>query len=159
MDIPNTLPPRNRNINIGEIYTKDVSFETPNSPLIFRKQRDQAVKQTIVPEFYTNISEIEKDWYEVTLTVTVKTTIGEEVAYLIEVTQAGIFNFSNNEEENTKILLESFCPRLLFPYARETISGLVQKGGFKQLSLPPIEYNIDFTQPGGNPNINNKNAF
>jgi preprotein translocase subunit SecB len=38
------------------------------------------------------------------------------------------------------------CPNVLFPYAREAVSSLVQRGGFAQVLLQPIDFTALFAQ-------------
>jgi preprotein translocase subunit SecB len=43
-------------------------------------------------------------------------------------------------------MLGSYCPNLLFPYIRETVSDLISKGGFPQLLLNPVNFDALFAQ-------------
>ncbi|MCJ8269237.1 MAG: protein-export chaperone SecB, partial [Psychrosphaera sp.] len=40
----------------------------------------------------------------------------------------------------------SFCPNILFPYAREAISNLVNRATFPQLNLAPVNFDALFAQ-------------
>ena len=120
--------------HIQRIYIKDVSFETPNTPAIFQKEWQPEVKL----DMDTKTAVLSQDIYEVVLTLTVTCTLGEETAFLCEVKQAGIFTASNLEAQQLAHCLGSYCPNILFPYARETIAGLVSKGSFPQLNLAPV---------------------
>ena len=141
MEAPTVLPPKNTNVLMGEIYIKNASYEIANTPYIFRKKKENP---TIDSKYYIDITEIEPDWFEVALTLTVNTKFGDDMAYIVEAVQAGIFHFNQMEETEKNQLLSSYCPRLLFPYARETISSLIQKGGFLQIAQPPIEFDVNF---------------
>ena len=79
-----------------------------------------------------------------TVTATVKTE--DKTAFLAEVQQAGIFNVSGFEKEQMDHMLGSYCPNLLFPYVREVISELVNKGGFPQLILQPVNFDAVYAQ-------------
>jgi preprotein translocase subunit SecB len=50
------------------------------------------------------------------------------------------------DEANLNGMLVSFCPNILFPYAREAISDLVTKGGFPQLLLSPVNFDAIYAQ-------------
>jgi preprotein translocase subunit SecB len=43
-------------------------------------------------------------------------------------------------------MLGAFCPNVLFPYARETVSNLVNRGTFPQLNLSPVNFDALFAQ-------------
>lgn len=122
--------------NIQRIYTKDISFETPNSPVIFQKEWKPEIKL----DLDTRSNKINENTYEVVLAVTVTATLGEETAFLCEVQQAGIFMIGEMPEQNIAHTLGAFCPNMLFPYARETVANLVNRGTFPQLNLAPVNF-------------------
>lgn len=39
-------------------------------------------------------------------------------------------------------MLGSFCPNILYPYAREAITDMVVRGGFPQLYLAPVNFDL-----------------
>ena len=80
------------------------------------------------------------------LTITVTVKISESTAYLVEVNQAGIFSIAGFSEQELGPMLGSFCPNILFPYAREVVSDLVNKGGFPQLILAPVNFDALYVQ-------------
>lgn len=125
---------------IQRIYTKDISFETPNSPDIFKKEW----KPEVQLDLDTRSTKIDNDLYEVVLAVTVTAKVGEETAFLCEVQQAGIFTIGEMPEQNKAHMMGSFCPNTLFPYARETISNLVNRGTFPALNLAPVNFDAIF---------------
>ncbi len=127
---------------IQRIYVKDSSFETPKAPEIFREQWDPQVSI----DLQTSSKKIEDKIYEIILGVTVTVKIKETVAFLVEVKQAGIFSIGEFPEEQLSQLLGSFCPNILFPYARETITSMVTRGGFPQLYLAPINFDAVYQQ-------------
>lgn len=126
--------------NIQRIYTKDMSFETPNSPAVFQKEWKPEIKL----DLDTRSSKINENTYEVVLAVTVTATLGDETAFLCEVQQAGIFMIGEMPEQNIAHTLGAFCPNMLFPYARETVSNLVNRGTFPQLNLAPVNFDAIF---------------
>jgi preprotein translocase subunit SecB len=130
---------------IQRIYTKDISFEAPNAPGIFKKEWKPEVKL----DLDTRSNKLEGGVYEVILSLTVTTKVGEETAFLCEVQQAGIFSANDAEdvpEGQLAHMLGSFCPNILFPYAREAISSLVNRATFPQLNLAPVNFDALFAQ-------------
>ncbi|AGH82228.1 protein-export protein chaperone SecB [Psychromonas sp. CNPT3] len=126
--------------NIQRVYVKDISFECPNSPAVFKKEWVPEVSMDID----TKNVKLEDNVYEVVLTLTATAKIGEDVAFLCEVQQAGIFTVGNLEGAQMAHCLNAFCPNILFPYARETIASLVTRGTFPQLNLAPVNFDVLF---------------
>lgn len=138
-------------IEIQKIYVKDASLEAPHSPQIFTEQ-GEAETQVQVGSASTSIAE---DIYESVLTLTVKVTVGDKTAYLVEVQQAGLFRVHGFPAEQLGPLLGIFCPTTLFPFAREAIASLISKGGFPPLLLNPMNFEAIYRQhqqeqPSGN---------
>lgn len=131
-------------LRLQKIYIKDVSFETPNSPAVFITQ--QQVQPQV--EFHINQSakQIQNELHEVTLGVTVTVKLGETTAFLVEVQQAGLFTLSGFTKNHMHYVLGAYCPNMLFPYARETVSDLVLRGGFPPLLLEPVNFDAIYTQ-------------
>jgi len=127
---------------IQRIYTKDVSFETPNAPSVFTEKWEPQVNV----DLNTSGNKIADGIYEVILAVTVTTKLGDKTAYLAEVKQAGIFSIEGFSEQDLGGMLHSYCPNLLFPYVREVVSDLVSKGSFPQLLLQPINFDALYAQ-------------
>lgn len=131
-----------KQFSIQKIYTKDISFETPNSPKVFTEKWEPKVDFNLG----TNVQSLENSLYEVTLTITVTVKCGETTAYLVEVCQAGIYSLAGFTDEEMGPMIGSFCPNILFPYAREVVSDLVAKGGFPQLLLAPVNFDALYAQ-------------
>jgi preprotein translocase subunit SecB len=121
---------------IQKIYTKDISFETPNTPDIFREEWKPELDLQLGNEY----ARIDDDNHEITLTVTVTAKVGDKVAFLAEVKQAGVFSLTGYSDQEMGPLVGSYCPNTLFPFAREVISDIVLKGGFPQLVLAPVNF-------------------
>lgn len=121
---------------IQKIYTKDISFETPNSPDIFRDEWKPHLDLQLGNEY----KRIDDDNHEITLTVTVTAKVEDKVAFLVEVKQAGIFSLTGYSDQEMGPLVGSYCPNTLFPFAREVVSDVVLKGGFPQLVLAPVNF-------------------
>ena len=127
---------------IQKIYVKDVSFEAPNSPAVFTGE----LNPTADVHFANRTTALDAENHEVVLTVTVKVRQEERTIYLVEVQQAGIFTVRGFPEEHLGAILATACPNTLFPFAREAICDLVTKGGFPQLLLAPVNFEILYAQ-------------
>ncbi len=138
----NKTPEASQQFAIQRIYTKDISFEAPNSPHMFTVKWEPQVNI----DLNTAIATLAEGVHEVTLAVTVTAKVGEKTAFLVEVKQAGIFTIAGFPEEQMGHMLHSFCPNILFPYARETVATLVTKGTFPQLDLAPINFDALYAQ-------------
>jgi len=127
---------------IQKIYTKDFSLETPNSPQIFK----EVWKPNVEFEMSTQTNELSENVYENVLRMTVTAKLEDKTAFLVEVHQAGIFTLMNFTKERLDYMFNGFCPSILFPYARESISTLVSRGGFHPLVLSPINFDAVYAQ-------------
>ncbi|WP_111976945.1 protein-export chaperone SecB [Algibacillus agarilyticus] len=134
----NTAP----QFNISRIYVRDISFESPNAPGIFTNEWTPEVNL----DLDTKSNKLAEDTYEVILSVTVTAKVGDKTAFLAEVQQAGIFNAVNFSEQALAHCLGSNCPNILFPYAREAIANLVNRGTFPVLNLAPVNFDAMFAQ-------------
>ncbi len=128
---------------LQRIYVKDASFESPKSPHGFREQW----KPKVNLELNSRHSMIENGLYEVVLHVTVSASTEDDgLMYLVEVQQAGVFLVDGIEENARLHVLGSFCPNVLFPYAREVVDSLVLKGSFPPLMLNPVNFDAIYQQ-------------
>jgi len=134
--------PANMELAIQRVYTKDISFETPNSPAIFTGEW----KPNMDLNLGTETKKIADNVFEVVLKVTVTVKSEEQTAFLAEVHQAGIFKIKGIEENQMGPVFGIACPNILFPYAREVVSDLVNRGSFPQLMLTPINFEALFAQ-------------
>ena len=132
-----------KQLAISKIYAKDFSFESPQSPNVFRA-RDWKPQTNLNLRSTHNL--IEDDVHEVVLTITVEAKEDDKSLFLVELQQAGIFEISGYEGEELKAILGSFCPNILFPYARESIATVIQKGGFPEFVLQPINFDALYLQ-------------
>jgi len=137
-----SAPQNEKRFGLQKIYVKDISFETPNSPQVFRQEWK--------PDVSVQLGNIAKDlgdnFHEITISITVTAKLQDKTAYLAEVHQAGIFMIHGFAKEELGPMVGSYCPNILFPYARETISSLVERGGFPQLLLEPINFEAIYQQ-------------
>lgn len=127
---------------IEKIYVKDLSLEIPNAPHIFTQRETPQVSI----ELSNATTQLEDGIYEVTVTVTVTSKLGEKTVFLVEVAQSGIFQIRNVPQENLDIILGVTCPNIVFPYARETISDVVTRAGFPPILLNPVNFEALYAQ-------------
>lgn len=128
--------------SIEKIYVKDASLEIPHAPQIFTDR----TQPQIGIELGNFAQQIEENIFEVAIKVTVTSKIADKTVYLVEVTQAGIFQISGVPAENLELIVGITCPNILFPYARESVSDLVVRAGFQPVLLNPINFEALFAQ-------------
>lgn len=123
-------------------YVKDVSLEMPNAPQIFLEQEGPTVEVTI------NVGgqQLAESIYESTVTVTVTTRINDKVLYLIEATQAGIFEAANIPNEQLDPLLGIVCPTMLYPYLRANVADLINRTSLPPLHLAEVNFQSLYEQ-------------
>ena len=127
---------------LQKIYIKDFSFESPRAPDVFAT--------SVTPQTQLNIrsgaKEVSGGAHEVTLTLTVEAKDEENTLFLIELEQAGVFQIQGYTPDEHQMLVGSYCPGTLYPFAREAISDMVSRGGFPQLLLQPINFDALYAQ-------------
>ncbi|BAU77060.1 protein-export chaperone SecB [Metapseudomonas furukawaii] len=128
--------------SLQRIYVRDLSFEAPKSPEIFRQQWNPSVSL----DLNTRQKQLDGDFHEVVLTLSVTVKNGEETAFIAEVQQAGIFLIKGLDAASMSHTLGAFCPNILFPYARETLDSLVVRGSFPALMLSPVNFDALYAQ-------------
>mgnify|MGYP001616690774 CR=1 FL=1 len=125
-----------------KIYIKDSSFESPKAPQIFTEKWQPEINLQINSSFKV----VADATHEVVLNVTVTAKQGERTAFLAEIQQAGLFTVKGFDSKAFAQLMGSYCPTLLFPFARESIADMVNRGGFPQLLLAPINFEALYAQ-------------
>ena len=128
--------PLHGQFSIKKIYIKDTSFETPNSPQIFQVKWEPELDVHL----HSHSSDLDAGEFEVVLMVTAVVTVGNKTAFLAEAAVAGIFGITGLTSDELGPTLGSYCPGILFPYARELISSLATRGGFPPFILAPINF-------------------
>lgn len=121
---------------VEKIYVKDVSFEAPSAPQIFNEEGAPQLQMNL----NQRVQRVGDNGYEVVLGITLTCTVGEKTAYLAEVQQAGIFGLAGFDEATLDGMLGTHCPNILYPYARQTVSDLIQAGGFPPFLMQPINF-------------------
>ena len=132
-------------IEAKKVYLKDASFESPASPQVFARGEITPTLDVAMTMTHRRIEDAE-NYFEVVLTATVTASDNDETLFLAEVQQGGIFHIQDLPEDNLEVVLETACPHLLLPFAREAMASLVSKGGFPQLLISPINFQALYHQ-------------
>ncbi len=141
-DQTNTKP-GDVSFTIQRVYLKDLSFESPQTPQVFTKQE---WKPDVNIELSVKNEKIEDNVYEVVLVLTITLSHDKNTVFINEVQQAGVFIIEGAQPAQLEHLLGSYCPNIIFPYAREVVSDVVVRGGFPQLLLAPINFDALFEE-------------
>ena len=121
---------------IEKTYVKDLSIEVPNAPEIFLEQEGPAVEI----QLRTEGKSLGDGVFEVVLTTTVTAKVGDKVAFLVEVSQAGIFQIRHVPQDALEPLMAVACPNILFPFAREAVADATTRAGFQPVLLQPVNF-------------------
>jgi preprotein translocase subunit SecB len=127
------LPP----IVINAQYIKDLSFEAPAAPGVFKVMQQKAPDISVSVNVESN--KFENNIYEIILAIAAHATINEETVFLLELEYGGVFTL-NSEPENIHPLAYIECPRLLFPFARADLSNTTREAGFPPLMLGTVDF-------------------
>lgn len=130
--------------NIEKLYVKDLSLEIPGAPTIFLQRENPHIDL----QLQTRAAAVEEGVFEVEVTVTVTAKLPEkdQVMFLIEAKQAGIFQVRNMPPQEMETVLAVVCPNILYPYLREVVSDLAVRGGFAPVLLNPINFDAIYQQ-------------
>ena len=121
---------------IQKIYVKDVSFEVPGAPQIFNEPGQPQLELNLNQK----VARAADTVFEVVLGITLTCKVGEKTVYLAEVEQAGLFGLAGFDERTLDMMLGTYCPNVLFPYARQAVGDLIAQGGFPPFYLQPINF-------------------
>jgi preprotein translocase subunit SecB len=127
-------------VALQTVYIKDLSFEAPKGPFLAAPAQDPKISLNLS----TMSNTVGQDTHEVVLTVTLEAKNADVAVYLAEVKQAGVFLVRGFGSDETRRILGSFAPNLLFPYIRQTVSDVVTKGGFPPFLLPHVNFDALF---------------
>jgi len=127
---------QDQNVSLQSVYVKDLSFEAPKGPYLPAQEQEPKIQLNLS----TASTPVATDVHEVVLTVTLEAKSGDVPVYLAEVKQAGVFTVRGFTADDTRRILGSFAPNVLFPYVRQTVSDLISKGGFPPFFLPPVNF-------------------
>ncbi len=132
-----------KQIAIQKIYVKDFSFESPHTPEVFSRSNWSPKTNLNLRSSHTAGSD---DNHEVILTITIEAKEDDQTFFLVELQQAGLFHITGYDEVEFKAIVGSYCPTILFPYARESVANIVSKGGFPEFLLQPINFDALYAQ-------------
>ena len=127
---------------IEKIYLKDLSLEIPNAPQIFTEQQSPKIDIRL----HNEVKAIDTGVYEVVLTATVTAKHDDKTAFLVEVAQAGIFQVRDFPQQELEAVVNVVCPKNLLPYARETVSTVLNRAGFPAVILPHVGFEAIYQQ-------------
>jgi len=134
--------PTDKQLLLQKIYIKDLSFESPKAPEVFTTNAQAKTQLNIG----SANRQLDADHVEVSLTLTIESKDNEDTLFLIEIVQSGIFTIRGYSEAERGVLMGSFCPGTLYPFAREAVAEIAAKGGFPQLLLQPINFDALYAQ-------------
>lgn len=137
-----TEQPALKGLQIKRIYLKDLSFETPMGVEVFNRTWKPKIDQ----ELNVQVNNLDDSHYEVVLLLTITAILEDKTVFLIEVKQAGLFAIGGLEKAQLSQVINTTCPQILFPYAREVIDSTLSRGAFPPLMLPPINFDAVFAQ-------------
>jgi preprotein translocase subunit SecB len=141
---PQQAPSQQPMFNIEKLYVKDLSLEIPHAPGIFLEREQPQIEL----QLHTQAASVDEGVFEVTVTVTVTAKLAEknQVMFLVEAKQAGIFQLRNLPPEEQETVLGVVCPNILYPYLREVVSDVAVRAGFAPVLLNPINFEALYQQ-------------
>jgi preprotein translocase subunit SecB len=128
-------------LRLQKMYVKDLSFENPNAPEVFRNT--QKAEPNVELNLKLNNRKIGDEHWEVSMEITAKvTTKGDEekVLFMLEVEHGGIFLLKSIPEQHLAMVLGVECPTMLFPFTRQVVSQAAVDGGFMPFLMEPINF-------------------
>jgi preprotein translocase subunit SecB len=127
---------------LQRLYLKDLSFEAPQGVQAFTQDWEPQVQQ----ELNNTINKLDENNHEAVLHITITVKLGDKVAFLAEVQQAGLFATAGMNEQQIAHAMSTAAPAMLFPYAREALDNIIVKGSFPALMIPPVNFDALFAQ-------------
>ena len=125
---------------IQRIYLKEASLEQPNSPQILLEQTQPQVDINLG----VGAEVVAEGVFEVTVTATVTTKIGERTLFLVEAKQAGIFEIRNIPDDQMQGIVGIVCPQMIYPYLRAIVSDICTRAGFPPILLTEVNFQAMF---------------
>jgi len=132
-----------KRISVAKIYVKDFSFESPMAPGVFKTDKWSPKTDLNLRSGHTKIDD---GIHEVVLTITIDAKDDDKTVFLVELQQAGLFELAGYDDKERSAITGSYCPGILFPYAREAIASAIQRGGFPEFVLQPINFDALYMQ-------------
>ena len=127
---------------IQRVYLKEASLEQPNSPAILLEQQQPSVDIQLGVESLP----VSEGIFEVSVTATVHTKIGDKTVFLVECKQAGIFEIRNLPDDQMGAIMGIACPQIVYPYLRGNVADVVTRAGFPPVHLAEINFQAMYEQ-------------
>ncbi len=127
---------------IQRVYLKEASLEQPNSPAILLEQE----QPTVDIQLGVDATPIAEGLFEITVTATVQTKIGEKTVFLMEAKQAGIFELRNLPQDQMNSIMGIACPQIVYPYLRGNVADIISRAGFPPVHLAEINFQAMYEQ-------------
>jgi preprotein translocase subunit SecB len=121
---------------IQRVYLKDMSLEQPNSPRILLEQAQPQVEINLA----VAADPVSEGIYEVAVTATVTTKVGDRTLFLMEAKQAGIFEIRNLPQDQLGPVIGIACPGIVYPYLRATVADIITRAGFPPVHLTEVNF-------------------
>ena len=127
---------------IQRVYLKELSLEQPNSPDILLNQAQPGVEI----QLGVDAKPVADGLFEITVTATVHTKIGDKTVFLVEAKQAGIFEIRNMQSDQLGAILGIACPQIVYPYLRSNVADIIQRAGFPPVHMAEINFQAMYEQ-------------
>jgi preprotein translocase subunit SecB len=125
---------------IQRMYLKDLSLEQPNAPHILLEQTQPQVDINLT----LSAENVTDGIFEVCVTATVNTKVGDKTLFLVEAKQAGIFEIRNVPQDQVEGILGIVCPQMVYPYLRAIVSDVCTRAGFPPVLLTEVNFQAMF---------------
>lgn len=138
-ETPQTAPATAQmSFSVKAQYVKDLSFEIPHAPDIFRRLT-QSPAVTVNIDVNARPLPVGNE-YEVVLTINAKAEREDETIFVVELSYAAVFEAVNIPQEALQPALLIEAPRLIFPFARAIVADLTRESSLPPLLIQPIDF-------------------
>ena len=137
-----TAPPapaqeqQERGLFIKQMYLKSIDFDvqTPVHEIQAEWKPDAKLDLDV------QSSGFENDNYAIELTLNISVMIDKTNIFTLKLVHGGLFQIAGYNENDMARLLNSICPNMIFPFARQVVSNSTNQAGFPPLNLAPIDF-------------------
>jgi preprotein translocase subunit SecB len=128
--------------NLQRVYLKDLSLEIPDAPAVFLDNAEPRL------EFQIDAQDklLQPGLFEVSVRCTVTCRLADKVGFLVEASQAGIFEIRGVPEEQLALLKGISCPSIIYPYLRANIADVIQRASFPPVHLAELNWEAFYQQ-------------
>jgi preprotein translocase subunit SecB len=123
-------------------YVKDLSVENPNAPACFGWTEAPELEV----QFNIASTPVDGGVHEVALKIQLNAKTSQGVAYIVDLTYAGLIGLRNVDESQAHLFIFAEAPRILFPFARRVIADVTRDAGFTPVMLEPIDFGALYFQ-------------